>query len=414
MKKIVIIGGGPAGMMAAITAASYGADVTLIEKKDRVGRKLHITGKGRCNLTADVERDALIKGFPRNGRFLYSAFHTFSNQDLIRFFNERGLATKTERGQRVFPVSDDAGEVVRVLEEAVRRAGIRVKTASPVKAIQIENGMVIGVTTEKETFTADAVIVATGGLSYPATGSTGDGYRWAEKAGHTVADPRPGLVPLLAAEPWVAEMQGLSLRNVKATAFTDTGKKINEDFGELLFTHFGLSGPIILSMSHAIGEYLYEKKKNVTVRLDLKPALSEEKLNDRVQRDLTKHARKQYKNALGDLLPAKMIPVFIALSGIDPDKECSQITRAERLAMIRLLKGMEITVTGTRPIAEAIITAGGVSVKEIQPKTMESKIVRGLFFAGEVLDVDGYTGGYNLQAAFSTGYVAGLNAATEE
>ncbi|MGE5418312.1 MAG: NAD(P)/FAD-dependent oxidoreductase [Acidobacteriota bacterium] len=413
MKKVIVIGAGPAGMMAAITAAGQGAEVTLLEKKDRVGRKLAITGKGRCNITADVDRDALIQGFPGNGRFLYSAFHEFSNQDLIKFFNERGLRTKTERGNRVFPVSDAAGDVVSVLSDNLKYYGVEVITSATVKSIKTVDGQVIGVVTDKGLINAEAVIVATGGMSYPATGSTGDGYKWAGQAGHKIIEPRPGLVPLLVSEPWIGDLQGLSLKNVKATSYTEAGKKINEDFGELLFTHYGLSGPIILSMSHDIGEYLFKQKKPVVIKLDLKPALSEDKLEDRVQRDFDKYSRKVFRNALGDLLPKSMIPVIVDLSGTDPDKECSQINKAERLALVQLLKNLTMTVHGTRPIAEAIVTAGGIDVKEVQPKTMESKLVKGLYFAGEVLDVDGYTGGYNLQAAFSTGYIAGQHAAEE-
>ncbi|MGE5454012.1 MAG: NAD(P)/FAD-dependent oxidoreductase [Methylocystaceae bacterium] len=413
MKRVLIVGAGAAGMMAARIAAEHGANVTLLEKKNRVGSKLNITGKGRCNITADVDIDELIKGYPGNGRFLHSAFHEFSNSDLIRFFNQCGLATKTERGNRVFPVSDQAGDVVKVLHEKAKQVGVQVQTSTSVKALQIIEGAIMGVDTNEGEISADAVIVATGGLSYPGTGSTGDGYQWARQAGHHIIEPRPGLVPLLVREEWIGELQGLSLKNVKATAYTEVGKKINEDFGEMLFTHYGLSGPIILSMSHDIGAHLFKQKQTVQIRLDLKPALSEEKLDDRVQRDLAKFSRKLFKNSLGELLPAKMIPVMISRSGINPDKECHQITRSERLGLVQLLKNFNLTVTGTRPIAEAIVTAGGVDVKEVNPKTMASKLTKGLYFAGEVLDVDGYTGGYNLQAAFSTGYVAGKYAALE-
>lgn len=411
MKKVIVIGAGPAGMMAAVAAADNGARVTLVEKMDRPGRKLAITGKGRCNLTAAVDRDELIKGYPGNGRFLYSVFNELSNYDLIEYFNSRGLATKVERGSRVFPVSDDANQVVKVLCDQVRQAGVKMVTGTAVKQILIADGAVTGITTNKGDFPAEAVIICTGGMSYPGTGSTGDGYDWAVKAGHNLVKPRPGLVPLTVLEPWVKDLQGLSLKNVKASACTDQGKKINEDFGEMLFTHFGLSGPIILSMSHDIGEYLYKTNQPAMVKIDLKPALSEEKLDLRLQGDLEKYSRKLFKNALNDLLPQKIIPVFISLSGIDPEKECHQITRAERLGLVKLLKNLTLTVNGTRPIAEAIVTAGGVDTRQVNPKTMESKLVSGLFFAGEILDVDGYTGGYNLQAAFSTGYVAGKYAA---
>ncbi|MEA4924708.1 MAG: NAD(P)/FAD-dependent oxidoreductase [Syntrophomonadaceae bacterium] len=411
MKRIIVIGAGPAGMMAAATAAGAGAAVTLVEKKSKVGRKLSITGKGRCNLTTAVDQSELIKGFPGNGRFLYSAFHELPNLELIEFFEQRGLKTKVERGSRVFPQSDRAEDVVEVLYKAVVDAGTQVITACEVKRILIESGMIGGIECRQGKLEADAIIIATGGMSYPGTGSTGDGYRWAAAAGHTIVEPRPGLVPLLAQEEWVQDLQGLSLKNTRAVAYDETGKKINEDCGELLFTHFGLSGPIILSMSRDIGAYLYNKRKPVRIELDLKPALSEEKLDERLQRDLDKYSRKIFKNSLDELLPAKMIPVMVKLSGIEPGKFCHQIIRSERLGLVYLLKHLPLTVYGTRPIAEAIVTAGGVNVKEVDPKTMQSKLVAGLFFAGEVLDVDGYTGGYNLQASFSTGYVAGKWAA---
>jgi hypothetical protein len=398
-------------MMAAIAAVHAGADVVLLEKMERVGKKLAITGKGRCNITSAVPGDELVKGFPGQGRFLYSVFNQFSNQDLIKFFNDRGLATKIERGLRVFPVSDQAGDVVKVLYDELVGSGVRVHLKCPVKNIYINDNAVQAVQTSEQTFPADAVIIGTGGLSYPGTGSTGDGYKWARQAGHRIEEPRPGLVPLLVKESWVQGLQGLSLKNVRAAAYDTRGRKINEDFGELLFTHFGLSGPIILSMSHDIGKYLQNKHAEITLKIDLKPALSEDKLDERIQRDFAKYSRKILKNSLHDLMPRKLIPLVISLSGIDPDKECHHITRGERSALVDIMKGLSLTVNGTRPVAEAIVTAGGVNVKEINPKTMESKLVRGLFFAGEVLDVDGYTGGYNLQAAFSTGYVAGRNAA---
>lgn len=413
MKRVVIIGAGPAGMMAAAVAAGDGAEVTLVEKMDRPGRKLAITGKGRCNITAAVDRDQLIKGYPDNGRFLYSAFNELSNYDLIDLLNREGLETKVERGNRVFPTCDDAHQVVEVLFKRVRRSGVKILTGTTVKSITIADRVVNGLVTDQGKLSAEAVIVCTGGMSYPGTGSTGDGYDWAAQAGHNIVEPRPGLVPLTVIEPWVADLQGLSLKNVKASAFTDAGKKINDDFGEMLFTHFGISGPIILSMSHDIGKELHKNGRLVKLKIDLKPALDEEKLDARLLSDLEKYSRKMFKNALGDLLPQKMIPVIISLSGIDPEKECHQITRAERLALDNLLKNLTLTVNGTRPIAEAIVTAGGIAVKEINPKTMESRLVKGLYFAGEIIDVDGYTGGYNLQAAFSTGYVAGKYAAQD-
>lgn len=411
MKEVVVVGAGPAGMMAAITAAAGGSRVTILEKKDRVGRKLAITGKGRCNITADVDRDGLIKGMPGNGRFLYSSFSEFSNRDLIEFFSQRGLRVKVERGHRVFPESDKAGDVVAILQQAMRENGVRVIVGCEVQRLLLEAGHIAGVESRGEVFPAQAVIISTGGLSYPATGSTGDGYRWAKAVGHRLVETRPGLVPLVAEEDWVPELQGLSLKNTRAVAYNAAGSKINEDFGEILFTHFGLSGPIILSMSRDIAQYIYRERKPAKLELDLKPALSEEKLDERLQRDLARQSRKMFRNSLDDLLPAKMIPVMIELSGIEPDKPCHQITRGERINLVKLLKHLPITISGTRPIAEAIVTAGGVSVKEVEPKTMQSKLIPGLFFAGEVLDVDGYTGGYNLQACFSTGYVAGKWAA---
>ncbi len=411
MKKVMVIGAGPAGMMAAGMAAGMGAKVTLTEKKPQVGSKLRITGKGRCNITAAVDQDSLIKGIPGNGRFLYSALHEFSNVDLINFFNQRGLKTKVERGNRVFPCSDHAQDVVDVLYKFAEEAGAEIMTSVTVRSLVVDNGQISGADSSCGFIGADAVIIATGGLSYPGTGSTGDGYRLAQACGHTLVEPRPGLVPLVTEESWVKELQGLSLKNVAATAFTAAGKKINDDFGELLFTHFGLSGPIILSMSRDIGEYIYRQQQKVILKIDLKPALSAEKLDERLLRDLDKYSRKLFKNSLSDLLPQKIIPVFIALSGIDPDKPCHQISRPERHDIVNLCKNFTVTVTGTRPIAEAIVTAGGISVKEVNPKTMESKLIKGLYFAGEVLDIDGYTGGYNLQTAFSTGYVAGRNAA---
>lgn len=414
MKKIVVAGAGPAGLMAAATAAEYGAQVALIEKNPRVGKKLRITGKGRCNLTTSVDSSELVKGFPGNGRFLHSAFHEFSNTDLVEFFHQRGLKTKVERGSRVFPVSDQAEDVVNVLLENARRVGVETLHSTKVNELQFKNGKFIGVDSNKGNIAGDAVIIATGGMSYPGTGSTGDGYPWAEKLGHRIIEPRPGLVPLQVAENWTEDLEGLTLKNVKARAFTGQGKLINEEFGELTFANFGLSGPIILSMSHKVGEYLIKTQQPATVKLDLKPALEEEKLDHRVQRDFGKYSRKMFKNALNDLLPQKLIPVIINLSGIEAEKECHQVTRRERLELVRLLKNLTLTVHSTRPIAESIVTAGGVNVKEVNPKTMESRLVQGLFFAGEILDVNGYTGGYNLQAAFSTGFVAGKYAALDE
>lgn len=412
MAELGIIGGGPAGMMAAITAARKGARVVLWEKKSRVGLKLRITGKGRCNITsAEEDRERFISSYPGNGKFLYSALNEFSNKDLISFLEGLGVKTKVERGKRVFPVSDDADQVAEALQREMKRLGVKINLGIKVEDIEIEEGGVRGIIAEGRAYPFSAVIIATGGLSYPGTGSTGDGYLFARKAGHTIIEPRPGLVPLVVEEEWVQDLQGLSLKNVKAVSYTEEGKKINEEFGEMLFTHFGLSGPIILSMSRDIGDYIWKTGKKAKLFIDLKPALDEEKLDLRLQRDFTKYIRKQFKNALDDLLPKKLIPVVVVLSGIEETKPCHQITREERKNLVRLLKNLPFTVTATRPVAEAIVTAGGVNVKEINPRTMESKLVKGLYLAGEVIDVDGYTGGFNLQAAFSTGYVAGKYAA---
>jgi len=411
MQRVIVVGGGPAGMMAAAVAAENGSRVTLLEKKDKPGKKLKITGKGRCNITSALEQENFISGYAGNGRFLYSALSEFSNRDVIRFFNQRGLATVVERGQRVFPASNRAEDVVNVLYKNMLGQGVEVICMRRVDGIAVEDTRVAGVKVEGELISCDAAIIATGGMSYPGTGSTGDGYVWARAVGHHVVEPRPGLVPLVAQEGWIGQLQGLSLKNVRACACRLNGKKINEEFGEMLFTHFGVSGPIILSMSRDIGEVLYRHKESVRLSIDLKPALSEEKLDERLQRDLSRYSRRQFKNSLGDLLPQKLIPVVVELSGIDGDKESNQVSRAQRRILLQILKGMELTITDTRPIAEAIVTAGGVDVKEINPKTMESKLVKGLFFAGEIIDVDGYTGGFNLQAAFSTGYLAGKSAA---
>ena len=409
--KIIVIGAGPAGMMAAITAAQFGARVTLLEKKEQPGKKLKITGKGRCNITSALDIDDFMKGYPGNGRFLYSVLNAFSNQDLMDFFRNRGLELMVERGQRVFPVSEQANDVVQVLVKELQKNGVELITSCRVNKIEIKAGRFSAVVTEKGKYSADAVIITTGGLSYPGTGSTGDGYAWAKSMGHRIIEPRPGLVPLVSDQQWVHSLQGLSLRNIQAAAFSKEGKKIAEDFGEMLFTHFGVSGPIILSMSRSIGDYLRTTGQPVKLNLDLKPALSNEQLDARLQRDLTKYARRQFKNSLAELLPQKLIPVIISLTGIDPEKECHQITRVERLSLLTLLKALPVEVTATRSLAEAIVTAGGVDVREIDPRSMQSRLIEGIYFAGEILDVDGYTGGFNLQAAFSTGYVAGKRAA---
>ena len=410
-KRVVIVGGGAAGLMAAISAAENGADVLVLEKMPAPGRKILITGKGRCNFTNRCEITDFPKFFPNNGAFLYSALRAFDNQDLIDFLAAHGVPSKVERGGRLFPVSDKAVDVVDALVKTARQTGVRIQTSRPVQSIRVADGRVSGVVAGLETVPADAVILATGGLSYPGTGSTGDGYRLAKELGHSVTPLAPALVPLEVAESWIGELQGLSLKNVSALVRIN-GRKVDSDFGELMFTHFGLSGPIILSLSQAASRALKQTPRpEIVVSVNLKPALTPETLDKRLQRDFTAFARKQFKNSLGELLPAKLIPVVIRLSGIAPEKPVHQISRDERRQLVELLQNLCFTIRGTRPVAEAVVTAGGVAVKEIQPKTMESRLVGGLYFAGEILDVDGYTGGFNLQAAFSTGCVAGRAAA---
>ena len=406
-KRIVVIGAGPAGIMAAGKAAERGMDVLLLEKNDRIGRKILISGKGRCNITNSTDIEGLIENVPGNGNFLYSAFYTFSNQDLIDFLERNGLKTKVERGGRVVPVSDKSSDVVDTLQKYLIKSGVKLMLNTAVKEVKAENGQVRSVITENSgEIECDSVIIATGGASYPGTGSTGDGYRMAEKLGHTIVQLKPSLVPLIAGQEWVKELQGLSLKNIEITVKNKNGKVIYNDFGEMLFTHFGVSGPVILSASRHILDYDY---RDVKLIIDLKPALSEEKLDARIQRDFEKYSRKQFKNSLDDLLPQKLIPVIVNLSGIPSDKYVNQITRDERKGLVRLLKGLEIDIVGARSIKEAIVTAGGVSTLEIKPSTMESKLVKGLYFAGEVIDVDAYTGGFNMTIAFSTGYLAGMN-----
>jgi len=412
MKQVLIIGGGAAGLMAAVSAAQHGAKVTIVEKMKDIGRKILITGKGRCNLTNSCDIPELVKNMPGNGSFLYSAFHAFSNLDSIEFFNQAGLPTKVERGGRVFPVSDQAKDVIKTFARQLAKLDVAVKFGQPVKKLIIENGRAIGAATIDAEYRADAIIITTGGASYPGTGSSGDGYRLAEAVGHTIIPLKPSLVPLEVEEEWITELQGLSLKNVTATVISD-GKKAADEFGEMLFTHYGLSGPIIISLSKKVAElFVATPDKEVTIEINLKPALSMEILDKRLQRDFTKFAKKQLKNSLHELLPTKLIPVVIDLSFIDADKFVHQITKEERSRLLDVLQHLTFTISKTRPVTEAIVTAGGVSTKEIDARTMESKLVNALFFAGEVIDIDGYTGGFNLQAAFSTGYVAGKYAAT--
>ena len=405
MKKIIVVGGGPAGMMAAIRAAESGAQVTLFEKMDRVGHKLGITGKGRCNLTNAAEIAEVIKNIPGNGKFLFSALKSFSTTDTVNFFESLGVKTKIERGNRVFPESDDAREVIDALTKKMALVGVEVKINSPVTEILAENKKIRGVRVGKKFFEADAVILATGGASYPATGSTGDGFIFAQQLGHKVTEIFPALVPLEVEEEFVKDLQGLTLKNVSVKLLAG-GKQVTEIFGEMLFTHFGVSGPIILTLSRRIARLL-ATKKFVELEINLKPALDFEQLDDRILRDFDKFRRKAIKNALVDLLPVKLIPVVLDAAYLNESKRVDEITNPERRRLIEILQGLILTVTKTRPIAEAIVTAGGVDVKEINPKTMRSKLVENLFVVGEVLDVDGFTGGFNLQAAWSTGFVAG-------
>ena len=406
MKKIFVVGGGAAGIMAACRAAEEGAQVTLFEKMPQIGRKLRITGKGRCNLTNAADVDEIVKNIPGNGKFLFSALKNFSPVDTVNFFESLGVKTKVERGGRIFPASDDAKEVIDALMKRLIILGVEVKTNSPVKEILAENKKIVGVFVGGKIFKADAVILATGGASYPATGSTGDGFKFARRLGHTVTEILPALVPLETEEDFVKDLQGLSLKNVRAKLLAD-GKKISEQFGEMLFTHFGVSGPIILTLSRRAAKLLAEKKF-VELEINLKPALSPEQLDARLLRDFDKFKGKIIKNSLAELLPAKLIPPILDLAYLPEEKRVDEITSAERRRLVEILRGLPLTITRTRPLEEAIVTAGGVDVKEIDPRTMRSKLVENLFIVGEVADVDGFTGGFNLQAAWATGNAAGL------
>ncbi|MBQ9498023.1 MAG: NAD(P)/FAD-dependent oxidoreductase [Selenomonadaceae bacterium] len=405
MKKIIVVGGGAAGVMAAIRAAEEGAQVTLFEKMPQIGRKLRITGKGRCNLTNTADIAEVVKNIPGNGKFLFSALKNFSPVDAVNFFESLGVKTKIERGGRTFPASDDASEVIDALIKRLAILGVEVKTNSPVKEILSEQKKIVGVLVDGKIFKCDALILATGGMSYPATGSTGDGFKFARKLGHTVTEILPALVPLETEEEFVKDLQGLSLRNVRAKLLAD-GKKISEEFGEMLFTHFGVSGPIILTLSRRAAKLLAEKKF-VELEINLKPALSPAQLDARILRDFDKFKGKIAKNSLGDLLPAKLIPLVLDLAYLPEEKRVDEITAAERRRLAKILQCLPLTITATRPISEAIVTAGGVDVKELDPRTMRSKLVENLFVVGEVADVDGFTGGFNLQAAWSMGNAAG-------
>ena len=417
MKKIAIIGCGAAGMMAALSAASGGSSVTIFEKNEKPGKKIYITGKGRCNVTNACAVEDYFGFVRRNARFLYSAVYGFDNSAVMDFFENNNCHLKIERGERVFPVSDHSSDIIRTLFDAVKRAGVQVLFDTTVLSVEASGGRVSAVTYSsgddpitREEF--DSVIVCTGGMSYPSTGSTGDGYRFAKDLGHSIVTPAPSLVPFEIKESWCKDLQGLSLKNVGLKMFTldsrsaKKRKPVYDGFGEMLFTHFGISGPLVLTAS-----CYYDKEKQYELFLDLKPALNEEQLDKRVLRDFEEGLNKSFKNILGGLFPSKMIPVMIKLSGIDPEKKVNEITKEERLAFVKMIKSVPMTITGTRGFNEAIITKGGVNVKEINPSTMESKIVSGLYFAGEVIDVDTETGGYNLQVAWSTGHLAGESAA---
>lgn len=411
MKRIIVIGGGAAGMIAAITAAEAGADVVLLEKNEKLGKKIYITGKGRCNVTNACETEELFKNVVTNPRFLYSALYAFTNLQTMDFFEECGVPLKIERGERVFPVSDKSSDIINGLAKRLKQAGVTVRFHGTVNKVCVTDGCVTGVEQQNgERLSCDACIIATGGLSYASTGSTGDGYTFAKLCGHTVTKCYPSLVALKIAEPFAKELEGLSLKNVSLKA--KQGKKVLYDgFGELLFTADGISGPLVLSASSVVTDKF--EKGEITVSLDLKPALSKEELDARILRDFEEAKNKQFRNALDKLLPQRLIRVIIGLCGIPEEKQVNSVTKQERAVLVDVLKGMELHIKKTGGFNEAVITKGGVSVKEVNPSTMESKLTKGLYFAGEVLDVDALTGGYNLQIAWSTGYLAGACAAEE-
>ena len=404
--NVIVIGGGPAGMLAAISASEQGNKVIILEKMNSLGKKLCITGKGRCNITSSLPIDEFIKNIPGNGRFLYSAFQNFTNQDILNLLNKQGLKTKEERGNRIFPITDRASDVLDALIAKLKNQNVKIITNTRVQDIIVENNKIKGVIANNKKYEADKVILATGGASYPTTGSNGDGYELAKKVGHTVTAIKPSLVALTAktaSQEICKKLQGLSLKNVGIKIIKDN-KEIYEDFGEMLFTHFGVSGPTVLSASaHLVRTDL----KNVKMIIDLKPALSKEKLEERILRDFMEEKNKEFKNSLDKLLPKKMIPVIVEIMNLN--KKVNEIKKEERKKLVKLLKNFEIEIENFRPVEEAIVTAGGINIKEINPKTMESKLVKGLYFAGEIIDVDAYTGGFNLQIAYSTGYTAGMN-----
>ena len=403
MAKTIVIGGGPAGMMAAATAAQNGHDVTLIEHNEKLGKKLYITGKGRCNLTNTAPVEEFFQNVPRNPKFLYSAIYTFHSDDIIALIESLGVPVKRERGGRVFPVSDKSSDVLFALARHVKNCGAKVLLNTAVYGVDAENGKIKGVRTGAGAMACDALVIATGGASYKSTGSTGDGYQFAKELGHKVIAPKPALIPLTTAEEWPKKLMGLSLRNVRLSAFCEK-RLVFDEIGEMLFTHFGVSGPLVLSASS-----MADTDKTLRLVIDMKPGLTTEQLDDRLLRDFDKYVKKNAKNGMAELLPSKMIVPFLEVCGVDPDKPVHQITREERNAIRDHLKALTIDIDGTRPIDEAIVTRGGVDTKEINPSTMESKLVKGLYFAGEVIDVDALTGGFNMQIAFSTGYLAGMS-----
>ena len=415
MSRVIVVGGGPAGMMAAITAAENGNEVTIIEKMPSFGKKLLITGKGRCNITSSLYMSEFIKNTLGNGKFLYSAFQNYTNKDIVEFLKKQGLEVKEERGNRIFPVTDKSVDVLNCFKKRIDELKIKYKLNTRVEKILIKNNEVLAVRTDKEIIQTDKIILATGGKSYPLTGSTGDGYKIAKDIGHTIVPIKPSLVPLEVYEKEECKkLQGLSLRNVGIKIIDDDRKKlVYEDFGEMVFTHFGISGPMILSGSAHLAKYkeidYLLRNKYIRMNIDLKPALTEEQLDDRILRDFKEFKNKKFKHSLDKLLPQKMIPLIIELSKIDENKKVNEITKEERRDLVQLLKNFTITIKDFRPVEEAIITCGGINTKEINPKTMESKIIKGLYFAGEIIDVDAYTGGFNLQIAYSTGYTAGIN-----
>ena len=416
MKKVVIIGAGASGMMAAIAAADNGAEVIVLEKNDRAGKKIRITGKGRCNVTSAKALEEHIKSFAHNGKFMYTPLNRLTPEETYRFFEEAGVPLKVERGDRVFPQSDNAQDIVDALVKQMHLKGVQLKLNKTVKTLlRSQEGKLLGVMcADGERIMADCVIIATGGASYPGTGSSGDGYKFAKSVGHKIVDIRPALVPLVVKESDISQLQGLSLRNVKFSVYDKKGKLLVSQFGELVFTHFGLSGPVVLTASGILSDYWLKNAGDLMGDIDLKPALSREKLDERLLREIKEQPKRSYKNLLGALMPQLLIAPFINRSGISYNKLSNQLTKEDREVIIDLLKGYWFTLTGTRALIEGIVTAGGVEVKEVSPKTMESKLCPNLYFAGEVLDIDAVTGGFNLQAAFSSGYLAGLSAAQKQ